>query len=126
MASVSKILENTDVSSWHHVPGQLNPAEELSRGLYATKLQSDHRWFVGPDFLSLSPEHWPAKVKPDELPEVREEWIGHVTVRENKGPVDTLMARSGNLQRLIRFTTWVNRFVDNLRLRLQQRRGCEA
>ena len=46
---VSEILENSSCRQWRHVPGRLNPANECSRGMSATGLSSQHRWFTGPN-----------------------------------------------------------------------------
>ena len=42
-----EILEGSCFSQWTHVPGELNPADEESRGLDAVKLHPKHRWFLG-------------------------------------------------------------------------------
>ena len=39
------------IQKWRHVAGELNPADEASRGLTPTELLHNHRWFHGPEFL---------------------------------------------------------------------------
>ena len=46
-------------------------------------------------------------------------------MRAATGPVDELIARSGNLPRLIRITAWINRFIGNIRARMKLRRDGE-
>ena len=71
---VAEILETSEISQWRHVPGLLNPADELSRGLFPAHLDAEHRWFSGPTFLALPSEDWPSTVVPhDETCEG--EWI---------------------------------------------------
>lgn len=48
---VTKITSNTAVSSWHHVPTHLNPADCASRGIFPTELNAHRIWWTGPDFL---------------------------------------------------------------------------
>ncbi len=48
---VQHIRDRSDPKQWRHVAGELNPADEASRGLTATELLQNRRWFRGPDFL---------------------------------------------------------------------------
>ena len=58
---VEKIKEHSPVHYWSHVPGTLNPADYVSRGLTASSLTADHSRLRGPDVL-WGPEHsWPKK-----------------------------------------------------------------
>ena len=41
---VEEIKEHTLVEDWHHVPGSLNPADYVSRGMSPSSLTADHRW----------------------------------------------------------------------------------
>ena len=59
---VSEILENSSWRQWRHVPGRLNPADECSRGMSATSLSSQHRWFTGPPFLREPENQWPKNI----------------------------------------------------------------
>ena len=55
---LSKIHEITDMAEWRYVPTDLNPADDCSRGL----VPGDEKWcrfYLGPDFLWKSEEHWP-------------------------------------------------------------------
>jgi hypothetical protein len=79
---VSEILDGSDRSQWRHVPGVENPADELSRGLLASQLSSDHRWFKGPDFLRLPESEWPKNIAvqepSDDDQEIKTKWVGHI------------------------------------------------
>ena len=119
---ISEILDLTDVKDWRHVPGVLNPADELSRGLFPSQLDAEHRWFAGADFLYQSPECWPADIAPCDSPEVADEWLGSIGVGYDEGPIDVLIARSGNLHRLIRIVAWINRFAGNIRAAVKRSR----
>jgi ribonuclease HI len=47
---LSLIHEYSEPYQWHHVPSQLNPADDASRGLMPQKLSSSS-WLRGPSFL---------------------------------------------------------------------------
>jgi len=44
---------------WYHVPSNLNPADEASRGLRASDLLYNSTWLTGPLFLQQSCDVWP-------------------------------------------------------------------
>ncbi len=48
---VQHIRDRSDPKQWRRVAGELNPADEASRGLTAIELLQNRRWFRGPDFL---------------------------------------------------------------------------
>ena len=48
---VCKIRDRTELSQWHYVPGELNPADIASRGSRPRALVNNVLWFQGPDFL---------------------------------------------------------------------------
>ena len=50
---ITEILDSSSVFQWRHIPGEMNPADDCSRGIPAAHLSTQHRWFRGPDFLSL-------------------------------------------------------------------------
>ncbi len=53
------ILELSDASEWSYVPGGMNPADDLSRGIKAKNLSSNHRFYQG-TYLSRKKEAWPS------------------------------------------------------------------
>ena len=60
---VGEIQTNTDPSQWRHIPGEVNVADDVSRGIRVEELNG--RWSNGPEFLQLSEEFWPQEtVKP--------------------------------------------------------------
>ena len=73
---VEEIKEHTLVEDWHHVPGPLNPAVYVSRGMSPSSLTADHRWLRGPDFLWKPETCWPrdkCQFVPDEGLELKKE-----------------------------------------------------
>ena len=64
---VGEIKSNSDPSQWRHIPGEVNVADDLSRGIHVENLSE--RWSNGPEFLQLPEEFWPQEtLKP--VPEV--------------------------------------------------------
>ena len=53
---ISEIQQHTNSSKWQHVSGRLNPADLPSRGVAASHLQDDDKWWSGPEFLQEPPE----------------------------------------------------------------------
>ena len=56
---VEEIKKHTLVEDWHLVPGSLNPADYVLRGMSPSSLTADHRWLRGPDFLWKPETCWP-------------------------------------------------------------------
>ena len=47
---VSEILDTSDAKDWSHVPGDLNPADLLTRGVSDPEKLMNNRWYKGPEF----------------------------------------------------------------------------
>ena len=75
--------------------------------------------------MFLEPEAWPAPFD-SSLPETLEESVGCLALTPAEGPIDQLIARVGNLHRLIRIAGWAQRFVNNMRVRVRDRKAKEA
>ena len=121
---VACIQEVTCPSQWRHVPGDLNPADDASRGLSAVQLTSVSRWFTGPEFLHHDPSGWPERPLVASAPESDKE---KRKVRMSF-PAQQLQAvvdenKFSSLKRLLRITAWVTRFTRNCRLACQERKS---
>ena len=95
-ARVAEIQSNSDPSQWRHVPGELNVADDVSRGIPAQRLIG--RWKQGPEFLRL-PE---------------EEFTGSPEVIDCK--------KFSNWRKLVRTSSYVFIFIRNLRIRCQAKK----
>lgn len=64
---VAEIQASWELTVWRHVPTNLNPADDLSRGISVREMTG--RWMSGPPFLTKNSEEWPAE--PDQpTPEI--------------------------------------------------------
>lgn len=128
---VSRIQELTSAERWRHCRSEDNPADLLTRGVFAEQLMSSPQWFGGPAWLS-QPEGPPVEEDdvpdPDALPE-------SVSIAADVGTLTAVsvvtetdcdlfqVERYGTLSRATRVVGWVLRFVYNVRNRSQRRDG---
>ena len=73
---IAIIRDGSDPYQWRHVSGDLNPGDDLSRGLSAEALLCFERWIKGPAFLWGKKQGWPQGPSslgsiPDADPEVK-------------------------------------------------------
>ena len=57
-----QILAVCPATRWRHVPSELNPADDLSRGIDANELTADHESLMGPSFLVKREDEWPQRL----------------------------------------------------------------
>lgn len=58
---VTEIQSTWEPRTWRFVPTDLNPADDLSRGI---SVDFNGRWKTGPEFLKKPPEDWPKDPNP--------------------------------------------------------------
>lgn len=121
---VSEIQQLTRPEYWRYVPTSLNPADILSRGLSPKQLLECSSWFIGPSYLSLSYNVWPADISLqssaglEDLPETRKCTQTLLQVEENElFPFH----RFSSLTRLRRVVAYFLRFINNARKSKEQR-----
>ena len=110
---VGEIQSNTDPAQWRHIPGELNVADDVSRGIPATSLVE--RWKHGPKFLCLPEEEWPHDSSNVDQSEVKGESRRVHTVSihtKEESPIDC--TKFSSWRRLIRVTAYILRVVWNL------------
>ena len=57
---ISYIRSKTETNQWRHIPGKLNPADILSRGVKnIQEFLQNATWKYGPEFLSSGESNWP-------------------------------------------------------------------
>ena len=113
---VGEIQDNSDPVQWRHIPGELNVADDVSRGIPVESLTD--RWQHGPDFLRLPESEWPQDSPVADEAEVKTEHRKVHIVGEQidtQTPIDC--KKFSNWRRLIRVTAYTLRFVRKLRAR---------
>ena len=108
-----------------HVSGRLNPADLPSRGVAASHLQDDGKWWSGPEFLQERPERWPNKdiIVPQVLPALLQRPHPMTLTSQIQAEQTTCRLHPDNVSswsNLLRVTAWCKRFLDNTRGRPQQ------
>ena len=128
---VEEIRRLSCPNDWKYCPTKENPADIASRGKSASKLAADDKWWYGPTFLMNGKESWL------EQPTCEDE--GQDTVLELRNPKPTVMSavigtdvqqeqnlenvldpsKYSKLDKLLRITAYVRRFVVNIRCSLR-------
>ena len=100
---------------WHHVEGEINPADPASRGLSYDELINSALWWHGPKFLSDNSDHClseKSSLNSMKCPELRK-----INLQINK--LDTeewdLFNLYSSLNDLLRLIAWWWRFIKNVR-----------
>lgn len=115
---VSQIQKKLDPSVFHHIAGQDNPADCLSRGLTPAQLIVHPLWFNGPRFAYQPRSEWPLNNDfgtSDEIPEAK---VSVMATTDSSAPPLTplceLANRVSTWTRLLRIVIFVLRFVKKL------------
>ncbi|XP_074624387.1 uncharacterized protein LOC141882335 [Acropora palmata] len=125
---IAIIRDGSDPDQWRHVGGDLNPADDLSRGLSAEALLSSDRWIKGPAFLWEQREWWrqdPLSLDSisDADPEVKVDVNVHATVvAVSFCPVVEYFRRTSSWHRLKKSVAWFLQYRENLRLASTRRK----
>lgn len=142
---VEEIRENSHPNDWNHVPGALNPADDVSRGLNPSDLKLDQRWLRGPEFLWQPEPLWPTadcgEVSDEALELKKEAHVNHADVSTHpviqqtdsfalsppsvtaKDVMHRILSSCSDWNRLRRRVAWLIRFVHFLRNRKTAQRG---
>ncbi len=129
---VTEIVGKSAPRQWGHVPGSINPADVLTRGVEDPRelMVCDsygNSWWGGPGFLWKPPDHWPnANVSPlaEDDPEIkRKPVLVALGFAERHNVID--LTRFSTWTKLTRVTGWVLRFVDNTRAKRRARTSGE-
>ena len=128
-------------TQWDYCPTEFNPADICSRGSTASKLVANQMWWNGPEFLLKSSEFWPSlqgnsveitssdlhpslelkKETPSSCKKQQDSTVLMNIVAERPSTarlnLECIMSfeRFSSLQRLIRVTAYILRFVSNLK-----------
>ena len=110
---LSEINDLTQPKEWRWLPGQLNVADEATRGKSMNPEKS--RWLLGPEFLRLQEDYWPKPLDKEDLEEkdnIEKDNI-LLTVEKSEKIIDD--TRFSQWRRLIRSLSWALLFIDRCR-----------
>ena len=111
---VAEIQCQSDPADWHHIPGEHNVADKISRGIPVDQLQGE--WRNGPEFLKSPEEQWPVSQVKANAQEVDKEAKREEKVLIVKAEEKFLDAeRFSCWRKLIRTTAYVFRFIANVK-----------
>ena len=119
-ARIGEIQTDSDPEQWRHVPGSLNPADDISRGINADELEG--RWKHGPEFLYLPEEEWP--VDKGQVNPVANDDEKRKVKRVNVHMIEAQIidcSKFSSWRKLVRVTAYVLRFVSKLKARIQKK-----
>ena len=129
---VAEIQRNCDPAQWRHLPGEMNVADDVSRGIPVEELE--RRWKNGPQFLYDPEEDWPEQPSAEEIDSSTKD--GEQVQREYRKycPVNVVSTAQNAIdcekfsewRRLIRVTAYVQRFINNIKLKYQRVKGKQA
>ena len=121
---VTEILELTEENQWRHIPGNMNVADMLTRGVMDPLKLNSSDWFTGPEFLKKEETEWPNESVPalcDEDCEIKRRTLLvalNLVVSETIDP-----ARISSWTRLRRVAAWVLRFYENTKQKEKEKRN---
>ena len=126
----------TAKNDWRYCPGMQSPADLPSRGFTGNEMVNNSMWWCGPQLLQLPEKEWPqeqATVDTNEatLSEVVKNLpnVIHMLASCEEIPTQVNLAEIINCQqissldRLLRVTAYVLRFVDNFKQRTSTRKS---
>ena len=128
---VADIRKHKDIT-FHYVPSKENPADLASRGLYINKLLGNSLWWHGPEWM-LKPDHvwtiWKQDISNQTKKNSGVLYEGkldavEITQETSKlktkaiSPFEIDSRRFSSLNKLLRVTSWVGRFIKKLKRNL--------
>ena len=106
---VEDIRSRVPATHWKHVPTDSNPADLMSRGTMPKELLDMKLWWKGPPWLIQSEEQWPESNTDRPLPETKR------TVKIVRTASEEFGAEFSSMDKLVRTTAWILRFITNAR-----------
>ena len=113
------ILKLSNNEDWAYCSTEENPADLGSRGVLASQLKGNQLWGCGPAWLTKQPEDWTVTTEsfriPESLIEEKKTVIAMLTGTEVVTGISSVIDINdySSLQRLVRVTAWVKRFLHN-------------
>ncbi len=122
---IGEIHRSTNPDQWRHIPGDINPADLLTRGLTATDLANNELWMEGPEMIQGEESTWPPRLPNGEVEKSIDKNERRKVIHTTRNtPKKRFISPDNfsNFWRLLRVTGWVQRFADNCRLPAEDRK----
>lgn len=112
---IGEIQHLTNISDWHHVQSQENPADMLSCGINPTDLVKCQLWWHGPTFLKQDEPKW---LKSESMKQFKKfanlkclSFERPLLSTANISIVDILLHKFSNLDKICRILVYCLRFI---------------
>lgn len=115
---LSIIHQLTDVDDWHHISGEHNPADIVSRGTSPDSLV-EGMWLEGPSFLRKYRSDWnliepPVRSIAHDDVELKSKVVVNVSAHKYLHPIDLLSQHYSSWYRFKKALAWILRLKDLL------------
>ena len=126
---LAEIERYSNPKSWRYVPSELNPADEVSRGISAQRLITSSTWIHGPKFLHGPSTEWPEQLRnlpalPEDFPlfERKVEPVATLFSSAETAdlPADRLIKHYSSLYRLKRAVVWWRKYMEYLKIKVKK------
>ena len=122
---LAEIERKSKIASWRYVPSEINPADEVSRGVKSELFVKSSDWLQGPQFLWESRESWPKQLDklmdlPDEFPMLERKvtvCTSLCAIENTELPANRFIGYFSTWHRLKKATAWLIRYFQYLRLK---------
>ena len=122
---LTTIRNGSSLSERRYVKGDMNPADDASKGLKLNQMITNPRWLKGPKFLWQNESCWPTNIDVPPLsvedPEVRKETRVYDT-KTNNDCVESLIQRFSSWRRLKRAVAWLIRYKQFLNRKVYEKK----
>ena len=138
---VNKIRDLTEKENWFLVPGSSNPADIPTRDINMNEFVSNVLWWNGPEFLTKEENEWPSQDFIELTDFTTEDFS--CELKKNFHEINTFVAKNDKLKeeivfnlkdvinpekfsslgKLLRVTTYVLRFIHNIKKNTMKKSG---
>ena len=117
------IQDLTNMFKWRHIPGNMNPADIISRGLMPQEMKDCAIWWNGPEFFRLPKSEWPESIITvnEDDPEIAEEMKKVLTSTTVSNFFVYIENHRSSANKTRNIFAYIWRFVNNVRKRRDNR-----
>lgn len=117
---IATIQELTNIHDWRHIPGEQNPADIISRGMFPKEIVNSSIWFNGPTFLQDIDEKWSKPNKFEDF-NISNDIVNSLTIAktDNYDFFNDVNHRN-SFKCLVHIFVYVNRFIENLKSNIKE------